>query len=177
MNFIIRSCYWNFDDLYVSRLNINFEFCLQSLTIWGVLTSLACAAIFQVWYSHPQFSVTIKTSTEILSIYYALSNDMLDAWLDTPRIPDVYSTVNWINIKNSWTRVLICCHQSVCKFGSRVLVYCIRECNRMPNDRPCGHWFQEFAFQLLVGMPFLLTYPVEYLSRAFNLGRVFIHFW
>lgn len=32
-------------------------------------------------------------------------------------------------------------------------------------------------FQVLVGMPFLLTYPVEYLSRAFNLGRVFIHFW
>ncbi|KAG0570339.1 hypothetical protein KC19_6G155100 [Ceratodon purpureus] len=31
--------------------------------------------------------------------------------------------------------------------------------------------------QVLVGMPFLLTYPMEYFSRAFNLGRVFIHFW
>ncbi|KAL6627344.1 hypothetical protein ACP70R_031070 [Stipagrostis hirtigluma subsp. patula] len=31
--------------------------------------------------------------------------------------------------------------------------------------------------QVLLGIPFLLTYPVEYISRAFNLGRVFIHFW
>ncbi|XP_042464256.1 dol-P-Man:Man(5)GlcNAc(2)-PP-Dol alpha-1,3-mannosyltransferase-like isoform X1 [Zingiber officinale] len=31
--------------------------------------------------------------------------------------------------------------------------------------------------QIILGLPFLLTYPVEYLSRAFNLGRVFIHFW
>ncbi|KAL6848104.1 hypothetical protein ACP4OV_022232 [Aristida adscensionis] len=33
------------------------------------------------------------------------------------------------------------------------------------------------AVQVLLGIPFLLTYPVEYISRAFNLGRVFIHFW
>ncbi|KAH8959202.1 hypothetical protein BDL97_06G067200 [Sphagnum fallax] len=32
-------------------------------------------------------------------------------------------------------------------------------------------------FQVIVGMPFLAAYPTEYLSRAFNLGRVFIHFW
>lgn len=31
--------------------------------------------------------------------------------------------------------------------------------------------------QILVGLPFLLSHPVVYLSRAFNLGRVFIHFW
>ncbi|CAO2208845.1 unnamed protein product [Urochloa humidicola] len=31
--------------------------------------------------------------------------------------------------------------------------------------------------QVLLGMPFLLAHPVEYISRAFNLGRVFIHFW
>ncbi|KAG8370652.1 hypothetical protein BUALT_Bualt13G0005500 [Buddleja alternifolia] len=31
--------------------------------------------------------------------------------------------------------------------------------------------------QILLGMPFLLSYPIEYISRAFNLGRVFIHFW
>lgn len=31
--------------------------------------------------------------------------------------------------------------------------------------------------QLLVGFPFLLHYPWAYLSRSFNLGRVFIHFW
>ncbi|KAL8054839.1 hypothetical protein ABFX02_04G018900 [Erythranthe guttata] len=31
--------------------------------------------------------------------------------------------------------------------------------------------------QILLGLPFLLTHPVEYLSKAFNLGRVFIHFW
>jgi len=31
--------------------------------------------------------------------------------------------------------------------------------------------------QVLLGMPFLLSHPVEYISRAFNLGRVFIHFW
>ncbi|KAF3332174.1 dol-P-Man:Man(5)GlcNAc(2)-PP-Dol alpha-1,3-mannosyltransferase [Carex littledalei] len=31
--------------------------------------------------------------------------------------------------------------------------------------------------QISVGLPFLTSYPVEYISRAFNLGRVFIHFW
>ncbi|KAK3160480.1 hypothetical protein QOZ80_1BG0060040 [Eleusine coracana subsp. coracana] len=31
--------------------------------------------------------------------------------------------------------------------------------------------------QVLLGMPFLLLHPVQYISRAFNLGRVFIHFW
>ncbi|KAJ8424298.1 hypothetical protein Cgig2_003280 [Carnegiea gigantea] len=31
--------------------------------------------------------------------------------------------------------------------------------------------------QILFGLPFLISYPVEYISRAFNLGRVFIHFW
>ncbi|XP_006645542.3 dol-P-Man:Man(5)GlcNAc(2)-PP-Dol alpha-1,3-mannosyltransferase [Oryza brachyantha] len=33
------------------------------------------------------------------------------------------------------------------------------------------------ALQVLLGIPFLLSHPVEYISRAFNLGRVFIHFW
>lgn len=31
--------------------------------------------------------------------------------------------------------------------------------------------------QILLGLPFLWSYPVAYLSNAFNLGRVFIHFW
>lgn len=31
--------------------------------------------------------------------------------------------------------------------------------------------------QILFGLPFLLSHPVAYISRAFNLGRVFIHFW
>ncbi|KAL6500344.1 dolichyl-P-Man:Man(5)GlcNAc(2)-PP-dolichol alpha-1,3-mannosyltransferase [Orobanche hederae] len=31
--------------------------------------------------------------------------------------------------------------------------------------------------QILLGLPFLLSNPVAYISRAFNLGRVFIHFW
>ncbi|PIN18091.1 Mannosyltransferase [Handroanthus impetiginosus] len=31
--------------------------------------------------------------------------------------------------------------------------------------------------QILLGLPFLLSRPVAYISRAFNLGRVFIHFW
>nr|XP_043610599.1 dol-P-Man:Man(5)GlcNAc(2)-PP-Dol alpha-1,3-mannosyltransferase [Erigeron canadensis] len=31
--------------------------------------------------------------------------------------------------------------------------------------------------QILLGLPFLWAYPIEYLSKAFNLGRVFIHFW
>ncbi|KAG4916624.1 hypothetical protein JHK87_054181 [Glycine soja] len=31
--------------------------------------------------------------------------------------------------------------------------------------------------QILLGLPFLVSYPVAYISRAFNLGRVFIHFW
>lgn len=31
--------------------------------------------------------------------------------------------------------------------------------------------------QVLLGFPFLVSHPVAYISRAFNLGRVFIHFW
>ncbi|KAJ1412630.1 Glycosyltransferase, ALG3 [Sesbania bispinosa] len=31
--------------------------------------------------------------------------------------------------------------------------------------------------QILLGLPFLVSHPVAYISRAFNLGRVFIHFW
>ncbi|KAF8387838.1 hypothetical protein HHK36_026499 [Tetracentron sinense] len=31
--------------------------------------------------------------------------------------------------------------------------------------------------QILLGLPFLLSHPIAYISRAFNLGRVFIHFW
>ncbi|KAF5731454.1 Asparagine-linked glycosylation 3 [Tripterygium wilfordii] len=31
--------------------------------------------------------------------------------------------------------------------------------------------------QILLGLPFLVAHPIAYLSRAFNLGRVFIHFW
>ncbi|XP_002971595.2 dol-P-Man:Man(5)GlcNAc(2)-PP-Dol alpha-1,3-mannosyltransferase [Selaginella moellendorffii] len=31
--------------------------------------------------------------------------------------------------------------------------------------------------QVFLGLPFLTTYPAAYISRAFNLGRVFIHFW
>ncbi|CAL1392411.1 unnamed protein product [Linum trigynum] len=31
--------------------------------------------------------------------------------------------------------------------------------------------------QILLGLPFLLSHPAAYISRAFNLGRVFIHFW
>lgn len=31
--------------------------------------------------------------------------------------------------------------------------------------------------QILLGLPFILPHPLPYLSRAFNLGRVFIHFW
>ncbi|KAI4301390.1 hypothetical protein L6164_034673 [Bauhinia variegata] len=31
--------------------------------------------------------------------------------------------------------------------------------------------------QILLGLPFLVSHPVAYVARAFNLGRVFIHFW
>ncbi|CAL5426012.1 unnamed protein product [Camellia sinensis] len=31
--------------------------------------------------------------------------------------------------------------------------------------------------QILLGLPFLLAHPIAYISGAFNLGRVFIHFW
>ncbi|KAK9136901.1 hypothetical protein Sjap_007495 [Stephania japonica] len=31
--------------------------------------------------------------------------------------------------------------------------------------------------QIVLGFPFLVSYPIEYISGAFNLGRVFIHFW
>ncbi|XP_020109725.1 dol-P-Man:Man(5)GlcNAc(2)-PP-Dol alpha-1,3-mannosyltransferase isoform X2 [Ananas comosus] len=33
------------------------------------------------------------------------------------------------------------------------------------------------SLQILLGLPFLLFHPIAYISRAFNLGRVFIHFW
>ncbi|XP_022770934.1 dol-P-Man:Man(5)GlcNAc(2)-PP-Dol alpha-1,3-mannosyltransferase isoform X4 [Durio zibethinus] len=31
--------------------------------------------------------------------------------------------------------------------------------------------------QIVLGLPFLVSYPTAYISCAFNLGRVFIHFW
>ncbi|XP_057965594.1 dol-P-Man:Man(5)GlcNAc(2)-PP-Dol alpha-1,3-mannosyltransferase isoform X2 [Malania oleifera] len=31
--------------------------------------------------------------------------------------------------------------------------------------------------QILLGLPFIISHPIAYLARAFNLGRVFIHFW
>ncbi|XP_051131519.1 dol-P-Man:Man(5)GlcNAc(2)-PP-Dol alpha-1,3-mannosyltransferase isoform X2 [Andrographis paniculata] len=31
--------------------------------------------------------------------------------------------------------------------------------------------------QIVLALPFLLSHPIPYISRAFNLGRVFIHFW
>ncbi|KAK1385168.1 Asparagine-linked glycosylation 3 [Heracleum sosnowskyi] len=31
--------------------------------------------------------------------------------------------------------------------------------------------------QILLGLPFIASNPISYMSRAFNLGRVFIHFW
>ncbi|KAK6940967.1 Glycosyltransferase, ALG3 [Dillenia turbinata] len=31
--------------------------------------------------------------------------------------------------------------------------------------------------QIVLGFPFLVSNPISYISRAFNLGRVFIHFW
>ncbi|GLT28504.1 hypothetical protein SLA2020_034300 [Shorea laevis] len=31
--------------------------------------------------------------------------------------------------------------------------------------------------QVLLGLPFLVSHPIAYISGAFNLGRVFIHFW
>ncbi|CAN4093089.1 unnamed protein product [Withania somnifera] len=31
--------------------------------------------------------------------------------------------------------------------------------------------------QILIGLPFILSHPASYISKAFNLGRVFIHFW
>ncbi|KAK1317653.1 Dol-P-Man:Man(5)GlcNAc(2)-PP-Dol alpha-1,3-mannosyltransferase [Acorus calamus] len=31
--------------------------------------------------------------------------------------------------------------------------------------------------QIILGLPFLMSHPVGYVSKAFNLGRVFIHFW
>ena len=31
--------------------------------------------------------------------------------------------------------------------------------------------------QVLLGLPFLLTYPYEYLQRSFELGRVFMYKW
>lgn len=33
------------------------------------------------------------------------------------------------------------------------------------------------ALQILLGLPFIIANPIAYISRAFNLGRVFIHFW
>ncbi|XP_068659583.1 dol-P-Man:Man(5)GlcNAc(2)-PP-Dol alpha-1,3-mannosyltransferase [Aristolochia californica] len=33
------------------------------------------------------------------------------------------------------------------------------------------------SVQIFLALPFLLSHPISYISRAFNLGRVFIHFW
>ncbi|PNY01398.1 dol-P-Glc:Glc(2)Man(9)GlcNAc(2)-PP-Dol alpha-1,2-glucosyltransferase-like protein, partial [Trifolium pratense] len=40
--------------------------------------------------------------------------------------------------------------------------------NSNPDQQP---------LQILLGLPFLVSHPVAYISGAFNLGRVFIHFW
>jgi len=31
--------------------------------------------------------------------------------------------------------------------------------------------------QLILGYPFLSTFPIEYLTRSFDIGRVFMHIW
>ena len=31
--------------------------------------------------------------------------------------------------------------------------------------------------QISLGMPFLWTYPLQYISKAFDLGRVFLYTW
>ncbi|XP_019265641.1 PREDICTED: dol-P-Man:Man(5)GlcNAc(2)-PP-Dol alpha-1,3-mannosyltransferase-like isoform X1 [Nicotiana attenuata] len=31
--------------------------------------------------------------------------------------------------------------------------------------------------QIVIGLPFVLSHPASYISKAFDLGRVFIHFW
>jgi alpha-1,3-mannosyltransferase len=31
--------------------------------------------------------------------------------------------------------------------------------------------------QLVLGMPFLMTFPVEYVMRSFDIGRVFLYEW
>ncbi len=33
------------------------------------------------------------------------------------------------------------------------------------------------SVQLVLGYPFLTTYPIEYLKRSFDLGRVFLYKW
>ena len=33
------------------------------------------------------------------------------------------------------------------------------------------------AIQVVLALPFLLTHPLSYLSRSFDLGRVFIYYW
>lgn len=33
------------------------------------------------------------------------------------------------------------------------------------------------SIQILLGIPFLTTYPVEYISQAFDIGRVFTFKW
>lgn len=33
------------------------------------------------------------------------------------------------------------------------------------------------GLQLVLGIPFLTTYPVQYISKSFELGRVFMHKW
>ncbi len=33
------------------------------------------------------------------------------------------------------------------------------------------------AVQVVLGLPFLLTFPVQYLTKSFELGRVFMHKW
>ncbi|KAJ0053226.1 hypothetical protein Pint_01000 [Pistacia integerrima] len=33
------------------------------------------------------------------------------------------------------------------------------------------------VWQILLGLPFIASHPIAYISRSFNLGRVFIHFW
>nr|GLL42591.1 dol-P-Man:Man(5)GlcNAc(2)-PP-Dol alpha-1,3-mannosyltransferase isoform X1 [Ipomoea trifida] len=47
----------------------------------------------------------------------------------------------------------------------------------MPIDGVISALAGAALVQILLGLPFILQHPVSYISRAFNLGRVFIHFW
>jgi hypothetical protein len=115
---------------------------VQSLTIWGVLGALSCAAIFQV-------PLLFSTDGQFLDpgIFCSKNLELQHmSWLNIHCTGVYWHQFRTLFLNSSWKQSIIVSHM-------------------------------EQTVQVIVGMPFLAVYPTEYLSRAFNLGRVFIHFW
>ena len=40
-----------------------------------------------------------------------------------------------------------------------------------------GWTYTTYNFQVILGLPFLTTYPMSYITRSFDMSRVFLYKW